>query len=91
MGRHLGQWLRAAGPEEIDMEAHVRLANPGHYYRFHLLNLIATVRDAIIGQALLTCDELDELVAETRRHLERPETIVLRLMLFQAWGQKPVA
>jgi hypothetical protein len=43
------------------------------------------------GRTLLTGDELDRLIAETRHHLEQPETIVPRLMLFQAWGQKPVA
>jgi SAM-dependent methyltransferase len=89
IGRKLPAMLRAAGLIEVEAEAHVRLDRPGEYRRTHLLALVASVREAILGRGLLGEAELDGLVAALRAHLEDPATVVVRQLLVQAWGRAP--
>lgn len=88
-GRRLPGLLQAAGLVGVEVEAHTRVDRPGEYRRTHLLALIESLRDKVIARGLLTEQELIEHSESLRRHLEDPQTIVTRQLLFQAWGRKP--
>ena len=68
---------------------HAHLDEPGEYRRTHLLSLIESVRDRALTLDLCSGGELAELTTALRAHLDRPETLVSRQLLFQAWGRRP--
>jgi hypothetical protein len=49
----------------------------------HLLSLLDSVRDAVVGRSLLSERELTDLSDALRTHLQDPDTIVVRQFLFQ--------
>ena len=89
IGRYLPDLLRASGLEDVQFEVHVRADLPGEYRRTHLLSLVESVRETIVGRGLLSDVEITELSSALRGHLENPHTVVVRQLLFQAWGSKP--
>ena len=91
IGRRLPELLRHAGLVDVDAEVHAHLARPGEPRRMHLLALIASVRAPLIQSGLVTAAELAALTASLQAHLADPRTVVMRELLVQAWGRKPVA
>ncbi len=89
-GRRLPGLLRAAGLADVGAETHVRLVHPGEYGRTSLLSLVTGVREQIIDRGLLSEAELAAEMDALQEHLRDPETLVVRELLFQAWGRKPV-
>ena len=88
IGRRLAELSRAAGLVDVEVEAHVRLDRPGDYRRTHLLSLVESV--VASGTDLgLSEDELQELKHSLLIHFADQRTIVVRELLFQAWGRKP--
>jgi ubiquinone/menaquinone biosynthesis C-methylase UbiE len=51
IGRSLGRLLRAAGAENIKFHAHANMPQVGEYQRTHLLSLIESVKDLMLGPA----------------------------------------
>jgi SAM-dependent methyltransferase len=49
VGRSLARQLRSAGAENIQMKAHVEVAQIGEYRRTHLLSLIESMRDLVLA------------------------------------------
>ena len=47
------------------------------------------MRPQIMEMGLASADELDELDAAARPHLEHPRTVVMSGLLFLVWGRKP--
>lgn len=90
LGRRLPDLLRASGLTEVDVAVHVGVDQPGEYRRTHLLALLESLRDEVLALGLLSADELAALLAAVRQHLDQPTTLVVRELLFQAWGRKPV-
>src|SRR4051794_34441063 len=91
IGHWLPAMLRAAGLVDVEVDVHARAEppSPGTYHRKHLLALVAAVRGEIMEQGLFTNQEMDVLASALERHLENPDTLVTRPVLFQAWGRKP--
>jgi SAM-dependent methyltransferase len=89
MGRRLPALLRAAGLVDVGVEVHIRVDPPGAYRRKQLLALLALVQDTIVAQGFLAEQELRELQESLEHHLDDPQTVVPRELLFQAWGYKP--
>ena len=89
LGRHLPGLLRSAGLEDVEAEVHVRLKRPGEYGRTLVLSLVNGVRGRVIGRGLLNEVEFAEQTEALQRHLDRPATMVVGPLLFQAWGRKP--
>lgn len=89
VGPRLSGLLRAAGLVDLNGEVHARLARPGEYRRGHLASLINSVRDKLLERRMFRATELASLVASLEKHLDNPDTVVVRQLLFQAWGRKP--
>jgi SAM-dependent methyltransferase len=87
IGRRLVNFLRTAGLEEIRYKVHVDIV-PRGYRHTHLLALIESLHDKIMGLGLLSEADLNRHVEALRRHLEDPRTLVLDKLLVQAWGRK---
>jgi SAM-dependent methyltransferase len=88
IGRRLVNYLRNAGLEEVEFKIHVDIV-PRGYRHTHLLALIESLHDKIIGLGLLAEDELRRHKSALAKHLENPETVVVDKLLVQAWGRKP--
>ena len=90
LGRRLPEMLRASGLTEVDVAVHVAVDQPGEYRRTHMLALLESVRDQVLALGVLSANELAAALAAVRQHLDQPTTLVVRELLFQAWGRKPV-
>jgi SAM-dependent methyltransferase len=89
IGRRLPSLLRSVGLIDVRAEVRLRLDQPGEYRRMQLLWLIESMRTPMAARGILPEADIAALMADLRRHLEDPETIVVREMLMQAWGRKP--
>ena len=89
IGRSLARLLRAAGAENVRMCAHANLPQVGEYQRTHVLSLIESTRELMIGPGRLTELELSEHMAALAKHLADPATTLIDRLVIQAWGTKP--
>ncbi len=89
IGHRLPALLRVAGLIEVEVEVHGRADPPGAYYRKHLLAITGAIRGEVVERGLFTEQELAALTSALERHLDDPQTVVTRPLLFQAWGRKP--
>lgn len=89
VGRSLAGLLRSAGAENIQMKAHVEIAQVGEYRRTHLLSLIESMHDLVLGSGRLKKMELRDHIAALSEHLADPGTTLIDKLIVQAWGQRP--
>jgi SAM-dependent methyltransferase len=89
IGPKVPRMLRGAGLVDIHVTPLVHVYPPGHARRMLLLEFVENVREQILARGLIREDELDELAADLRRHLEDPETLAVSGLYIQAWGRKP--
>jgi hypothetical protein len=88
IGHRLPALLRAARLVDVEVEVHARADGLGAYHRKHLLALTEAIRGELLERGLLTESELAGLTGALERHLNDPNTLVTRPLLFQAWGRK---
>lgn len=88
-GRSIGRLLRSAGVENVQMKAHVEVAQIGEYRRTHLLSLLESMQDQILTSGRITKTELRKHMGALSEHLADPETTLIDKLILQAWGQKP--
>jgi hypothetical protein len=89
VGRSLGYLLRSVGAENIQMKAHVEVAQIGEYRRTHLLSLIESMRGLILASGRIKETELEAHRAALSEHLMGPGTTLIDKLIVQAWGQRP--
>ncbi len=88
IGRRLPGYLRSANLQNIQVKVHVDAAPSGDYRRKHLLSLLDSIRDSVIGMGVLSEPNLRQHKEALDAHLGDPATIVIDKLLIQAWGQK---
>ena len=88
-GRSLARLLRAAGTENIKIHAHANMPQVGEYQRTHLLSLIESTHDLMLGPGRLTATELRDHTDALAKHLSDPSTTLIDRLVVQAWGTKP--
>jgi SAM-dependent methyltransferase len=86
-GRALPGYLRAAGVQDVQVKIHARAAAPGEHRRMHLLSLLDTLEDRVVGAGLLTTTALRRHRAALAAHLQAPETLLIDKLFVQAWGR----
>jgi SAM-dependent methyltransferase len=91
IGRRLPGLFRQAGLTEIGVEAAADIYPPGHSRRTVRMDLVRSMRPAILDRKLADERELEELDRAAREHVGDPDTLVLPHLLFLAWGRKPLA
>jgi SAM-dependent methyltransferase len=89
VGRSLARLLLFAGAENVQMKAHVEVAQVGEYRRTHLLSLIESMHDLVLGSGRLKKAELRDHMTALSEHLADPGTTLIDKLIVQAWGQKP--
>jgi hypothetical protein len=67
----------------------VKVCGPGHTRRTIRLDLLRSIRTQVVEMGLARAEELDELDAAARAHLEDPSTVAVFGLLFLTWGWKP--
>jgi SAM-dependent methyltransferase len=89
VGRRLPRLLRDAGVVDVQSRPIVHIDPPGHPRRSILPDFVDNLRERLLGDALVARDELDDLQAAVRRHLDDPHTLVISDLFVQAWGRMP--
>ena len=89
IGRRLTQLYREAGLQDIGVEARAGIYRAGDTRRTVRLDLVRSMRPAILKLGLAGQRELDELDRVVREHLDDPGTLVMPHLSFLAWGRKP--
>ena len=89
IGRRLTELYREAGLEDIGVEARANVYRSSDTRRTVLLELVRSMRPAILGLGLAGERELDELDRAVCEHLDDPRTLVMPHLTFLAWGRKP--
>jgi SAM-dependent methyltransferase len=89
IGRSLARMLRSAGAENVRIHAHANRPRVGEYQRTHLLSLIESTHELMIGPGRLTEMELRDHMAALTKHLADPATTLIDRLVVQAWGTKP--
>ncbi len=91
IGRRLPELWRAAGLEEVGVEARADVYPAGHPRRTIMLDLVRSMRAKILERELAGERELDEVMGAVRDHLADPRTLVMPHLSFLVWGRKPPA
>jgi hypothetical protein len=89
IGRRVPELFRQAGLTDVRVESRTQMYPPGNSRRTVRLDLVGAMRPQIVEMGLADKEELDELDATLRPHLEDPRTVVMTGLLFLVWGRKP--
>jgi hypothetical protein len=89
IGRRVPELFRHAGLAEVEVEARVQMYPLGNSRRTIRLDLVQSMRPQVLDMGLATGEELDELDAAARAHLNDPDTVVMSGLLFLTRGHKP--
>lgn len=89
IGRRLHRLLRDAGLVDVEVHAQAPIWRLGHPYHQLLITFVGLVRAQILERALYGEDDLDADLDALRNHLEKPESLTVQPLIFQAWGRKP--
>jgi SAM-dependent methyltransferase len=89
IGRRLTELYRQAGLVDIGVEARASVYRSSDTRRTVRLELVRSMRPAILELGLAGERELDELDRAVREHLDDPRTLVMPHLTFLAWGRKP--
>jgi len=89
IGRQASELFRHAGLTDVEVECRTQLYPPGNSRRTVRLDLVRSMRPRIVEMGLADEEQLDELDAVVRAHLNGPHTVVMSGLLFLVWGRKP--
>lgn len=89
IGRRVPELLRRAGLVDVGVDARADVNPVGHARRTLLPDLVRSMRPKIVESGLAEEQELQELDRTVRQHLADPQTVVLPVLYFLAWGRKP--
>jgi SAM-dependent methyltransferase len=91
VGRRTHRLFREAGLVGIEVNPVIHVYPHGHNRRAIFWHFLQNVRDRLLEQGLMAESEFDELTAELKEHLDRPDTLVVSHLFFQVWGRKPLS
>ena len=91
IGRRLTELYRAAGLDDIGVEARAGVYRSSDSRRAVRPDLVRSMRPMILDMGLADERELDEIDRAVREHLDDPRTIVMPHLTFLVWGRKPEA
>jgi hypothetical protein len=88
IGRRMAELYRRVGLRDVVLECRANAYPPGHSRRTIRADLVRSLRPQILEMGLAHEQELDELDAAARDHLQNPETVVMPHVYFLASGRK---
>jgi ubiquinone/menaquinone biosynthesis C-methylase UbiE len=89
LGRRVPELFRQAGLTNVGVESRTQMYPPGNSRRTVRLDLVRAMGPQIVAMGLASKEELDQLDAALRPHLEDPRTVIMTGLLFLVWGRKP--
>ena len=89
IGRRVPELFRQAGLTDVRVESRTQMYPPGNSRRTVRLDLVRAMRPQILAIGLASSQELDDLDATLRPHLQDPRTVAMTGLLFLVWGRKP--
>jgi len=89
IGRRLAEMYRQAGLVDIQVQVHASAYPVGHSRRTVIPDLVRSLRPVIAERGVASDAELDRVDLAVRRHLARPDTLMMPHLLVAAWGRKP--
>jgi hypothetical protein len=89
IGRRLTELYRAAGLDDIGVEARAGIYRATDSRRTVRPDLVRSMRSMILDMGLADERELDEIDRAVREHLDDPRTLVMPHLNFLVWGRKP--
>jgi SAM-dependent methyltransferase len=89
IGRRLTELYSTAGLADIGVEARAGVYRAADSRRTVLVDLVRSLRPAILTLAISDEHELAELDRTVREHLDDPRTLVIPHLSILAWGRKP--
>jgi ubiquinone/menaquinone biosynthesis C-methylase UbiE len=89
IGRRVARLLREHGLIDIGSKAITHLYPIDHGRRMIALDFVENLSGRFVEQNLIDSDELSELKAALKRHLENPDTFAISNLYVLAWGRKP--
>jgi hypothetical protein len=88
VGRRVARLLRDAGLVDVQVNPLIHIYEPDHGRRPIFLQFVNNLRDRIVAEGLISETEFAESTASLKRHLDKPETLVVSHLFIQAWGRK---
>jgi len=89
IGRRLAEMYRQAGLVDVQVQVHASAYPVGHSRRTVIPDLVRSLRPVIAERGVAGDAELDRVDLAVRRHLARPDTLMMPHLLVAAWGRKP--
>lgn len=83
--------LRRLGLENVKLRAATIALQDGHPYMRLPIQFAASLRPRIVGDGLMSEQELDASVAQCEKIAADPDTIVISFIVTQVFGRKPQA
>ena len=88
IGRRVPRLLREHGLVDVQARPLTHLYQIGDARRTLMLEFANNLSDRFVADNLVDADELDELKAALKGHLDNPDTLVISSLYVQAWGRK---
>jgi hypothetical protein len=89
VGRRLPRLLREHGVVDVRTNVLVHVYPWGHGRRMLAWDFVENLTERLLAEDLVAANELADLKAALKLHLEDPDTFVISCLYVQAWGQKP--
>jgi len=89
LGRRQFGLLRGAGLEDVGVAVRTEAGRAGDFVPTQLPTIARSIRERVLAQGLLSEAAFAAHLEALERHLADPGTLVVRSLMFQAWGRKP--
>lgn len=80
---------RLGGLRELRIRPCVHALRAGEPMMFHIPTTLEVMRESVLSMRLMTGSELDDVLADLRQHLARPETLMISYAMIQVSGRVP--
>ena len=89
LGRKLFALLHRAGLRELRVRPCVHALRAGEPMMLHIPTTLDVMRDSVLSMGLMSACEMDRELADLRRHLGEPETLMISYAMVQVAGRVP--
>ncbi len=89
LGRKLFALLHRGGLRELRVRPCVHALRAGQPMMLHIPTTLEVMRGSVLSMGLMTESELDQVLADLRRHLSEPETLMIAYAMIQVTGRAP--
>ncbi len=89
LGRKLFALLHRGGLRELRVRPCVHALRAGEPMMLHIPSTLEVMRDSVLSMELMSAPEMDRVLADLRRNLSEPETLMISYAMVQVAGRVP--